>query len=66
MVFDKDNTITVPYIKQIHPKIQPGIDEVTRVFQEDFAILSNSAGSSDDPGYKEAESLEKDLGIYVI
>ena len=36
------------------------------MFGQNVAILSNSVGSSDDVGYKDAERTEKKLGLSVI
>jgi phosphatidylglycerophosphatase GEP4 len=67
IVFDKDNTLTAPYALEIHPKASRGLDAAVAVFGRDqVAILSNSAGTKDDPGYKDATEIEKALGIPVI
>ena len=65
-MFDKDNTLTVPYVKDLHEPIRPALRQCEEAFGADFAILSNSAGSSDDPGHEEAKLLEERFGIEVI
>lgn len=67
--FDKDNTLTLPYDDHVNPLVQNALDECIRTFGDtNVAVLSNSAGSSDDaPEYKTAARLEQALcGIKVI
>jgi phosphatidylglycerophosphatase GEP4 len=67
IVFDKDNTITSPYENSIHPLADPGLKRAIQVFgSKNVAILSNSAGTLDDPDYKDAKAIESALGIAVI
>ena len=49
VVFDKDNTLTIPYESKFYPDIQSSIDECKSVYDyNNIVILSNSAGSKDD------------------
>ena len=69
VIFDKDNTLTIPYeTKMVHPTAQAGLESAMRVFSsEGVAILSNSAGTrSEDPEYASAKAIEDSLGIAVI
>lgn len=67
VVFDKDNTLTPPYSMRPTDGALRAIDRAVKVFgRENCAVLSNSAGSSDDPDYREAKALETNLGIQVI
>jgi phosphatidylglycerophosphatase GEP4 len=67
VVFDKDNTLTAPYENSIHPSALDGLKQAQLVFGVDnVAILSNSAGTSDDEDYKDAMEIEEKLGIAVI
>ena len=67
VVFDKDNTLTAPYATEVHPNAEVGLRSALDVFgQSNVAILSNSAGTKDDPGYEDAERIEKEMGIAVI
>jgi phosphatidylglycerophosphatase GEP4 len=67
IMFDKDNTLTAPYENTIHPLAAKGIDDALRVFGRGrVAILSNSAGTKDDPDYEDALLIETSLGINVI
>lgn len=42
--FDKDNTLTLPFLKQVHPDIQASLDECKQVFGGNVVLFSNSAG----------------------
>jgi len=67
VVFDKDNTLTAPYDLSTHPKASVGLKHALDAFGSDqVAILSNSAGTKDDPGYEHAKEIERDMGISVI
>mmetsp|Transcript_13814 Transcript_13814/g.20227 ORF Transcript_13814/g.20227 Transcript_13814/m.20227 type:complete len:249 (-) Transcript_13814:98-844(-) len=67
VVFDKDNTLTGPYDLAVHPKAVSGLAEARRVFgPNNVAILSNSAGTKDDPDYKDASAIEESMNIAVI
>mmetsp|Transcript_144 Transcript_144/g.328 ORF Transcript_144/g.328 Transcript_144/m.328 type:complete len:257 (+) Transcript_144:61-831(+) len=67
VIFDKDNTLTAPYENSLHPKARTGLQSALDAFGTDnVAILSNSAGTDDDPGYEDADTIEDSLGIAVI
>ena len=69
IVFDKDNTLTVPYVREYFDKTleEAIISDCQRIFgEENTALLSNSVGSRDDPENKEAKIVEKTLGLQVI
>mmetsp|Transcript_5590 Transcript_5590/g.7954 ORF Transcript_5590/g.7954 Transcript_5590/m.7954 type:complete len:190 (+) Transcript_5590:202-771(+) len=67
VIFDKDNTLTAPYETVTHPDAERGLTNALDVFGKDFvAILSNSAGTKDDPDYEDAIKIEHDMGIPVI
>eukprot|EP00347_Sterkiella_histriomuscorum_P016479 403353021 len=67
VVFDKDNTLTNAYEKDINPQIQDGYNQCKEVFGlQNMAILSNSVGSTDDKDHQEAKLLEQITGIPVI
>ena len=67
IVFDKDNTLTAPYGLDIHPDASEGLQAAKSVFgTENVAIMSNSAGTLDDPDYEDAIRIEEALGIAVI
>jgi phosphatidylglycerophosphatase GEP4 len=67
VVFDKDNTLTGPYENEIHPNAAQGLRFALEIFGKDrVAIVSNSAGTKDDEGYKDAIAIEEALGIKVI
>jgi phosphatidylglycerophosphatase GEP4 len=67
VIFDKDNTLTAPYADEIHPDASKGLEDAKKVFgPENVAIMSNSAGTRDDPDYTDAKRIEETLGIAVI
>lgn len=67
IIFDKDNTLTAPYGMTIHPDASRGLELAKSVFGvTNVAIMSNSAGTLDDPGYEDAMKIEEALGISVI
>jgi phosphatidylglycerophosphatase GEP4 len=45
VVFDKDNTITVPYSLTLWGPLSPSIERCKSVFGNDIAVFSNSAGN---------------------
>ena len=67
-VFDKDNTLTVPYADAIHPPVAEALAECVSVFgAENVAVLSNSAGLEQyDPTGAVADALEAALGIGFV
>ena len=66
VVFDKDNTLTLPYADKVEPSLAAALAEAREAFDGRVAVLSNSAGTPDDPGYKQAERLERSLGLPVL
>ena len=66
VVFDKDNTLSVCYGRNIHESIRPKIDEFKAFFPSRIAILSNSVGCCDDIGFRDAIDTERSFNIPVI
>ncbi|CAM9368357.1 unnamed protein product [Chrysoparadoxa australica] len=66
VVFDKDNTLTAPYIDKVHDAVKEGFNRCTTEFEGMCCIMSNSAGTADDVGYKMAERIERSIGIPVV
>ncbi len=66
VIFDKDNTITAPYVNTISPSLETVMNEFRSVFGENIAILSNSAGTKDDIDYRDANEIEEKLELRVI
>ena len=59
--------MTIPYDRQIHSSIANQFNSLISLYgRENIAILSNSVGSKEDIGYKEAIIIEEALGIKVI
>ncbi|ORZ02691.1 mitochondrial PGP phosphatase-domain-containing protein [Syncephalastrum racemosum] len=67
MAYDKDNCLTAPYVTSIHPPFKEAWAECKATFGvQNIVIVSNSAGTPDDPNGKEADNLEKALGVSVL
>ena len=66
VIFDKDNTLTVPYSDAIEPMLVAALRECREAFDGRVAVLSNSAGTPDDPGHATANRLERSLGVPVL
>lgn len=66
VILDKDNTVTAPYVDEVHPRAANGLQMLLREFPGKVAILSNSAGTPDDSEYKQAARIEESLGVPVI
>jgi len=67
IIFDKDNTLTAPYVDTAHVDVSDAITRAKDAFGADNCIvLSNSAGSGDDaPEYNAAKACEAALGLRV-
>ncbi len=66
VIFDKDNTLTNPYSDKIRPQLRDYLGDYRRVFGNSLAIMSNDAGTSDDPGFNKAKDLEDKLDLAVL
>ena len=67
VVFDKDNTLTAPYANEVFPRLAGALRSCVDTFgAERVAVLSNSAGTPDDPGGAAADALEEALGVHVL
>ncbi|KAF1775426.1 Mitochondrial PGP phosphatase [Phytophthora cactorum] len=67
VIFDKDNTLTVPHKLEIAPHLAPSLAECRRVFGDSgVVIFSNSAGSTDDKDGVEAKKIEEGLQVAVL
>ncbi|KAI6119038.1 HAD phosphatase [Pisolithus croceorrhizus] len=66
-VFDKDNCLTIPYKDTLVPELQDSWRECREAFGEcNVLIVSNSAGTRDDPGGIQAESVSHHLSVPVL
>ena len=67
VILDKDNTLTAPYADDAFPGgVAGGLDECRAAYGTDAVILSNSAGTGDDPGHAQALAIEASLGLPVL
>ena len=67
IIFDKDNTLTAPYVDAAHADVSAAIERARAAFGADnCVVLSNSAGSGDDaPDFQAARACEAALGLRV-
>eukprot|EP00887_Chlorella_sp_A99_P006848 scaffold2.g6848.t1 len=66
-VFDKDNTLTLPYALGLHPRAAGGLAAATAAFDGAVVLYSNSAGLAQyDQQGAEAARLEAALGLPVL
>nr|CAG8481812.1 14594_t:CDS:2 [Entrophospora candida] len=63
LIFDKDNTLTIPYENLLYPPFKKSWDECKNTFGvENILIISNSAGTlSKDPNFDQAKEVEKNF-----
>ncbi|KAJ2501117.1 hypothetical protein GGH96_002149 [Coemansia sp. RSA 1972] len=66
LVFDKDNCLTAPYVSTIHPPYTDAWTTCLKEFPDRVLIVSNSAGTNDDPEFRSAQAVEKALGARVL
>jgi len=67
VVFDKDNTLTAPYVNSLDPVVAPSVASCLSEFgPERVLVMSNSAGGPDDVDYKDAARVEAELGLTVL
>ncbi|KAF0391232.1 HAD-superfamily phosphatase [Gigaspora margarita] len=67
LAFDKDNTLTAPYENEIYPPFNNAWQECKKQFgSENIIIISNSAGTADDPDFQQAKKTEDNLGVPVL
>ncbi|KAL6766305.1 hypothetical protein ACKKBG_A35485 [Auxenochlorella protothecoides x Auxenochlorella symbiontica] len=66
-IFDKDNTLTVPYALELQPSAAESLARCRSHFGDAIALFSNSAGLAQfDPEGEEAAALEASLGVPVL
>ncbi|KNA20809.1 hypothetical protein SOVF_049000 [Spinacia oleracea] len=68
VVFDKDNTITLPYSLTLWDPLRLSMESCKAVFGEgNVAVLSNSVGLYEfDPDESKAAAVERELGVKVV
>ena len=66
VVFDKDNTLTAPYVDAVHPAAAAGLAQCSAAYGPALCVLSNSAGTPDDVGGASAARIEAALGVHVV
>ncbi|KAF2156650.1 HAD-superfamily phosphatase [Myriangium duriaei CBS 260.36] len=67
VVLDKDNCFAVPNANDIHAPYKARFQQLREEYSGDrLLIVSNTSGTSSDPGGKDAELLEKETGVAVL
>ncbi|KAK1416399.1 hypothetical protein QVD17_32190 [Tagetes erecta] len=67
VVFDKDNTLTIPYSLGLWGPVAESVECCKSVFGDKVAVFSNSAGLQEyDPDGRKARAVEFAIGIRVI
>lgn len=67
VVLDKDNCFAIPHENDIFPANKAKFDELRNAYPGSrLLIVSNSSGTGADPGFKDAELLEKNTGVTVL
>lgn len=67
IVLDKDNCFAKDHDDKIWPAYQQAWERLRAAyFAEHILIVSNSAGTNDDAGHKQAEKLEQETGVCVL
>ncbi|TKA40277.1 hypothetical protein B0A54_10883 [Friedmanniomyces endolithicus] len=67
VVLDKDNCFAVPKQNSVYPAYSAKFDELRKAYPDSrLLIVSNSAGTSSDKGYQEADLLERNTGVKVL
>jgi phosphatidylglycerophosphatase GEP4 len=67
IVLDKDNCFAIPHQNDIFPANKAKFDELRQAYPgSKLLIVSNSSGTGADPGFKDAELLERNTGVTVL
>ncbi|KAK3617697.1 hypothetical protein LTR56_025113 [Elasticomyces elasticus] len=67
VVLDKDNCFAIPKQNTVYPAYSAKFEELRKAYPGSrLLIVSNSAGTGSDPGYKEADLLERNTGVKVL
>ncbi|KAL1920832.1 uncharacterized protein VTP21DRAFT_11467 [Calcarisporiella thermophila] len=66
VAIDKDNCLTAPYETELHPPFREAWENCKQLFGENIVVVSNSAGTLDDVGDKQAHAIEQSLGVPVL
>lgn len=68
VIFDKDNTLTLPYALTLWAPLKPSLDQCKAAFGDDnVAVFSNTVGLHEfDPDGSKAREVERAIGVRVI
>ncbi|KAF2806576.1 HAD-superfamily phosphatase [Mytilinidion resinicola] len=67
VVLDKDNCFAVPHADEVYKPYNEKFQELRKAYPGSrLLIVSNTAGTGSDPGYKQADVLERNTGVKVL
>ncbi|PSN66463.1 HAD-superfamily phosphatase [Corynespora cassiicola Philippines] len=67
VVLDKDNCFAIPHTDEVFPAYKEKFQALRTAYPgSKLLIVSNTAGTSSDPGFAQAELLEKNTGVKVL
>ena len=67
VILDKDNCFAVPHENHVYKPYEQHFEELKKAYPGSrLLIVSNSAGTNSDPGFKDAELLEQNTGMKVL
>jgi phosphatidylglycerophosphatase GEP4 len=67
VVLDKDNTLTLPYARVLHPSVEAALRDCKQVFGDSAVVMySNSAGSPDDKDHAEAKVQKSHISRLLV
>lgn len=67
VILDKDNCFAIPKENDVYPPYNQKFAELRKAYPGSrLLIVSNTAGTSSDPGLKEAEIVERNTGVKVL
>ncbi|CDO94820.1 unnamed protein product [Kluyveromyces dobzhanskii CBS 2104] len=67
IVLDKDNCFAKPHDDKVWPEYEQQWDKLKQMYPgKKLLIVSNSAGTDDDAGHVQAQTLEKSTGVPVL
>jgi len=67
VILDKDNCFATPHADHVYEPYNAKFEELKRAYPGSrLLIVSNTAGTRSDPGYAQADILEKNTGVPVL
>ncbi|KAE9973814.1 hypothetical protein EG328_004219 [Venturia inaequalis] len=67
VILDKDNCFAVPHENEVHKPYREKFEELRKAYPGSrLLIVSNTAGTQDDPSHEQEKLLEKNTGVKVL